>query len=243
MKQVYTNEPVVRRNARIAQIGLLAGLVVLAGGMFISFRYPELFNLSLAALLLGFILSQVGIYFSNRWGRRPRPDELIDQSLKGLDTRYRLYHYYKPVSHLLVGPNGVWDIHPQYQRGRITFENGRWRQRGGNWYMKLFAQESLGRPDMEVKADKQTVAEFLSTLFPEDGENIPVQSVLVFTNPATQVDVAEDAEAPANTVALGKLKELVRKKGKGKPLSADKALIIHQAILPEAREEQEEVEE
>jgi hypothetical protein len=222
MKQVYTNEPVVRRNARIAQIGLLAGLVVLAGGMFISFRYPEQFNLSLVAL---------------------RPDELIDQSLKGLDTRYRLYHYYKPVSHLLVGPNGVWDIHPQYQRGKITFENGRWRQRGGNWYMKLFAQESLGRPDMEVKADKQTVSEFLSAIFPEDGENIPVQSVLVFTNPASEVDVPEEAEAPAYTVAIGKLKELVRKKGKGKPLSAEKALIIHQAILPEAREEREEVEE
>ena len=69
---IATNEPLVKRNTRIAQVTMIGGLAVLAGGMFISFRMPERFTLSLAALMVGFLLSQIGIYYSNRWARRPR---------------------------------------------------------------------------------------------------------------------------------------------------------------------------
>src|SRR3972149_1837136 len=108
--EIITNERLVRRNARVGQITSLVGLLVLAGGMYISFTQPQLFGLSLAALLVGFALSQIGIYFGNRWSRRPRPDETLSQALKGLDDRYHLYHYETPASHLLVGPAGVWGV-------------------------------------------------------------------------------------------------------------------------------------
>jgi O-antigen ligase len=65
---ITTNERLIKRNARIGQITSIVGLVVLAGGMFISFTKPELFTFSLIALLVGFGLSQIGIYFGNRWG-------------------------------------------------------------------------------------------------------------------------------------------------------------------------------
>src|SRR4030065_1598293 len=106
--EIIINERLVRRNARIGQVSSIVGLLVLAGGMYISFARQEYFSLSMAALLLGFTLSQVGIYFGNRWGRRPRPDELLSQALKGLDGRYTLYHYGTTASHLLVCPAGVW---------------------------------------------------------------------------------------------------------------------------------------
>jgi hypothetical protein len=226
---IYRNEKVIKRNARIAQFATLGGLAVLAGGMFISFRYPEQFAISLGALLLGFILSQVGIFYSNRWGRRPRPDELIDQSLKGLDKKYALYHYVTPVSHLLVGPSGIWILLPYYQRGTITFAKGRWQQKGGNLYLKIFAQEGLGRPDLEVSGETASLHDYLKKRLPEE-EIPPVQAALVFTNPKVSIDIPEEEQPPAEAIAIKDLKELIRKSGKGKGLTMDKVKILQNAL-------------
>ena len=180
--------------------------------------------------MTGFLLSQVGIYFSNRWGRRPRPDELIDQALKGLDSKYSLYHFSTPVSHLLVGPAGVWILLPYYQRGKITFENGRWKQKGGNAYLKIFAQESLGRPEMEVTGEIDSLKAYFSKILPE--ETMPeINAALVFTNPRAEIDIPEGEMPPAETIQIGKLKELVRKTSKSQGLSMEKVKVIQDAIM------------
>lgn len=233
--QIHTNEPMVRRNRLIAQIAMFAGLGVLVIGMFISFRYPEeYFGLSISALLVGFILSQVGIFFSNRWGRRPRPDELIDQALKGLDNKYAIYHYLTPASHLLVGPAGVWVLLPHHQRGVITYEKGRWRQKGGGLllaYLKLFAQEGLGRPELEVKSEINAIKRYLEKSIP--GEEIPqIYAALVFTNDRAEIQIEPDEEPPAESVELAKLKDMLRKSAKRKPISLTAVTEI-QKILPE----------
>jgi hypothetical protein len=181
-------------------------------------------------LLVGFALSQVGIYFGNRWGRRPRPDELINQSLKGLDGRYSLYHYQSPSSHLLVGPAGVWAILPRHQRGKISFEKGRWRQRGGNIYLKIFAQEGIGRPDLEINSELDSAKQYLSKLFPD--EEIPeINAVLVFTNDRAEVQADN---APIPTLHIKKLKEFIRKHAKSKPVSTEKIKVIQESLQPDA---------
>jgi hypothetical protein len=228
---IEINEPLIRRNTNIAKITVLAGLLVLAGGMYISFRMPEQFSLSFAALLLGFGLSQVGIYYSNRWGRRPRPYELLNQALKGLDGRYTLYHYKTPASHLLVGPSGLWVLMPRHQRGTITYSNGRWHQKGGNLYLKIFAQEGLGRPDLEVAAEVESVRNYLKKQMPEESVP-PVQAALVFTNEMTDIQVDESDGAPAATLPLNKLKDFIRKAAKGKPITLDKAQEIQGILSP-----------
>jgi hypothetical protein len=226
---IVRNDKLISRNSRIAQITMLGGLLILAAGMFISFRFPDQVSFSLGALLLGFLLSQIGIYFSNRWGRRPRPDELIDQSLKGMESKYMLYHYASPVQHLLVGPSGIWILMPYYQRGTITFKNGRWIQKGGNWYLKLFAQESLGRPDLELASEMENLRKMLSKKLPE--EAVPqIQAALVFFNPKVVVDIPPDETPPAETVPIGKLKDLVRKPAKGKGLNSEKVKLIQDAL-------------
>ena len=222
---IIRNEKLIKRNARIAQITVISGLAVLAGGMFVSFRWKEQVGLSMGALLFGFLLSQIGIYFSNRWGRRPRPDELLDQSLKGLDSKFTLYHYSTPVSHLLLGPAGVWLLLPYHQRGKITYSNGRWKQIGGNLYLKIFAQENLGRPDMDVMGEMQRLQNYLGKKLPD--EQIPdLKAALIFTNPKTVIEIPETADPPAETVSLGKLKETIRKQGKGKGLSQEKIKLL-----------------
>jgi hypothetical protein len=226
--EIITNERLVRRNARVGQITSLVGLLVLAGGMYISFTQPQLFGLSLAALLVGFALSQIGIYFGNRWSRRPRPDEALNQALKGLDDRYHLYHYKTPASHLLVGPAGVWVLLPRHQKGTITYdeEKGRWRQRGGNLYLKIFAQEGLGRPDLEIGGELSATHNYLSRLMPDD-EVPEVRAALVFTNESTNVE-ADSASSP--TLPVKKLKDFMRKEAKNKPISMDVVKEIQKEI-------------
>jgi hypothetical protein len=230
---INRNDPLIKRNARIGQLTMFVALAVLAGGMFVSFQYPEQANWSFLALLVGFVLSQVGIYYSNRYSRKPRPDELIDQALKGMDKKFALYHYLTPATHLLVGPSGLWVLLPYYQRGTITFSKGRWRQQGGGLmyqYLKLFAQEGLGRPDMDVANQISALQSLLQKRLPE--ESLPeIQAALVFTNPKAQIAIPEDETPPAETVLLKDLKEMIRKSGKSKTISQDKVKLIQDALL------------
>lgn len=229
--RIIRNEAMIKRNARIAQFTMLAGLLVLGAGMFISFRYQDQFGLSLAALLIGFMLSQIGIYYSNRWGRRPRPDELLDQALKGLDDKFTLYHYHSPVPHLLVGPAGIWILQPYHQRGKISFSKGRWRQKGGNLYLKIFAQEGIGRPDLEISGAKLSLQKALYKKLPEEFELPEIKVALVFTHPKAEIEISEEERPPAETVQMGKLKELIRKAAKAKALSQAKAEAINEVLL------------
>ena len=77
--KIITNEKLIKRNARIGSIANTAGLLILVGVMILSFMNPNFFNLYWIGLFLGFALSQIGIFYRNRWGRQPRPDELLDQ--------------------------------------------------------------------------------------------------------------------------------------------------------------------
>jgi hypothetical protein len=235
---IQRNERLIKRNSKIGQIAMFGGLAVLLGGMYISFKYQNQFSISMTALILGFILSQVGIFYSNRWGRRPRPDELLDQALKGLDYKFTIYHYNGPAPHMLLGPSGIWAILPYYQRGTITFDKGRWRQKGGGamyGYLKIFAQESLGRPDLDVAAEIENIQAFLKKKLPAEmfpPESLPpVQAALVFTNDRATIDIPADATPPAETVMLKDLKQLVRKGEKGKGLSPERIKVIEDALL------------
>lgn len=140
------NEKLIKRNGQIGQWTSLAALIVLGVGMYISFTRTDLFVYSLAALLVGFTLTQIGMYMGNRYGRSPRPDEKLDAGLKGLQNEFTIYHYTTPASHLLIGPAGIWVLLPYHQRGRVTYHKNRWRMSGGGFlqgYMRLFGQEGL----------------------------------------------------------------------------------------------------
>ena len=102
---IINNEKMVSRNSRLGQYASILGLLILAAGLFLSFQGEQWVLPSFAALLVGFILSQVGLYYGNRFGR-VRQDLLLNQALKGLDGRYKLYHNTKVTNHLLVGPAG-----------------------------------------------------------------------------------------------------------------------------------------
>ena len=225
----------VKRNAKIGQYTSLGALVVLGIGLYLTFKMPDRFAFSLAALLIGFFMSQVGIHFTNRWGRSPRPDEVIDKSLKGLGREYTIYHYVTPISHLLVGPSGIWTIIPYFQSGIVTYEKDRWRARGGGFlqsYMRLFGQDNIGRPDLESEAQKTSAIRYLKRSLP-DGTEIPtVNAVLLFANPKVELKV-DQPPTPAFTPK--DIKDFLREKGKDKVIS-ESMLSNIRAVLPKAEE-------
>ncbi len=218
--KVLINEKIVSRNLKVGQFTSLGALIVLGFGLYASYAWPEQVVLSFGALILGFLLSQFGIYFGNRWGRKPSVHERITASLKGLTRDYTLYHYLTPVSHLLVGPAGVWIIEPYYQRGTITYEKGRWRQKGGGillQYLKIFAQEGIGRPDLELEADQLNLQKHFAKEFGED-EMPAVNAVLVFTDERAEIQADE---APIATMQIARLKEFIRQQAKDHALDAE----------------------
>ena len=228
--KIISHNKKIKRNHRIGQITTLISLLVLAVGLYMSFQ-PELVSYSFLALVIGFVLSQVGIYYGSRYGRSPTEDEQITQALKGLDDRYTLYHYMSPVPHLLVGPAGVWAITPFFQRGTITYNEAkkRWHQKGGNLYLKIFAQESLGRPDVVVESLKDDLTR---TLKKQLGEQCPpVNVALVFTNPRADLQAAN---APDPTLAIDKLKDLIRRKAKEAPLALEMVQTVQDTLPKES---------
>jgi hypothetical protein len=234
--KIVTNLKLIKRNAKIGQYTSLGALVVLGIGLYITFKYPTLFAYSLAALLIGFFMSQLGINFTNRWGRNPRPDDVIDKSLKGLGKEFTIYHYVTPVSHLLVGPAGIWTIIPFFQNGTVVYDKKRWRVKGGGFlqsYMRLFGQENLGRPDVESEAEIDSAKRYLKRVLPEGAEIPQIRAALLFANPKVELKV-EDAPVPAMTPK--DLKDFLREKSKEKTIS-DMMLSYIRKALPQPEKE------
>lgn len=216
--KIIKNEKLIKRNGTIGNWTSLGALGVLGLGMYISFTQQELAVYSLIALLFGFILTQIGMYMGNKFGRSPRPDEKLDAGLKGLPNEFTIYHYMTPASHLLVGPAGVWVIKPYHQRGQVTFRKNRWRISGGGFlqsYMRIFGQESLGRPDIEIESEIHSLKKHLSKKM--DESEIPeINALIVFTSDNVELD-AETSPIPA--IKSKQLKEFMRQKAKEKKLS------------------------
>jgi hypothetical protein len=227
--KIIKNEQLIKRNSKIGNWTSLSALVVLGVGMYISLTRTDLFAYALGALLLGFTLTQIGMYMGNRYGRSPRPDEKLDAGLKGLPGDFSMYHYTSPASHLLVGPAGVWVIMPYHQRGRVSFQKNRWKMGGGGFlqsYMRIFGQESIGRPDIESESEANNLRKHLAKHMEESA--IPeIKTLIVFTNDEVEIDADE---APIPAMKLKQLKEFFRQQAKEKKLSAQ-AILDTKAVL------------
>jgi hypothetical protein len=214
--KIIKNDALIKRNGKIGNWISISALVILGGGMYFSITNSadlQVVTYSFIAFIVGFVMTQIGMYMGNRWGRSPRPDEQLDAGLKGLPGEFSIYHFIAPAPHLLVGPAGIWVLIPYRQRGVVTYQKNRWRIGQGGFlqaYMSIFGQEGIGRPDLEAGGEINAVKKLLAKDF--DETEIPnVQTALIFMHEAVDLQV-EDAPLPA--MKLKQLKDFMRQKAR-----------------------------
>ena len=170
--------------ATIAKWANFIGMGALIVGLILAFTnvetFTQLVTYQLAALASGWILSQVGIYLSHRYLRRPRPDEVLDEGLKKAVKNGRFYHYLLPAPHVMLTPEGIIVFIAKFQGGNISVSGDKWRQTGVGM-RKFFGQEGLGDPTKEAEARIGLMAKYLRQHAP-DVEEVPIAAMIVFTS-------------------------------------------------------------
>ncbi len=193
--KIVINEKLIKRNRMIGNITSIVGIAILAAGLILNFNpTPTKTLISFGALIIGFLISQVSTYFVTRFGRKPRYDEVIAENLGKMSDKYTFYVYNSPVSMLLVGPYALWVPTPVAASGEIYYDK-KWKQRGGGFLMKLFGQENLGRPEVEIQSNEKDIRKFLSKHF-DEGELPPIKSILISLHPKATIGDVDDAPVP-----------------------------------------------
>lgn len=186
MKSVI-DQPALNRRARIAHAASLGGLLVLLGSVAVSLWKPDWTLLSSFMLFGGFVVSILGIAYANRWVKKPRPEFVLDQALKGLSDQHRLYHYTPLADHLLLTPNGVIVLETVNLEGQFTYQAGKWKQKMSlGRAMRYIVEEKLGDPIAQALGQAEAIASYLQGKLPE-GSRVPVQALVVFTHPLALV--------------------------------------------------------
>lgn len=228
----YANERVIRRNAMLGKILTFGGMGVLVLGLILSVAYPALVNGVLGIALVGVLSSQFGMVFYNRWSRRPRMDEVLDDSVKGLDGRYALFHYTLSSPHVLASPAGVYALVPRLDEGEVTWEGGTWTlTRSGRGSSKTRLLRGI---ESAAQTEADAAASALHKRLPE--HTLPkVLPMLVFLNPKATVHAKG---APLLAVHAKKLKETLRQLPKGGSLSEEqlKELASHLGLSSTAQQ-------
>jgi hypothetical protein len=221
--QIYIKNRSIERKAKIANYLMYAGPILLVGIFILSFSYPESTTILGIAALISFVVSQYGIILKNRWGKRPRIDEIIDQSLKGLDSKFTIFHYELGANHVLISPSGIFALVPVILDGKIIFEDGKW------WQIK----KSLGRERKKQQNKITTDAEFevralsrsLQKKLPD--QTIPeIKPILMFLHPDAALTVDH---APVYASHIKKLKSLIRKLEKASTLEENQIAVLADA--------------
>jgi hypothetical protein len=211
----YANERAIRRNAKLGKILTFGGMGVLVLGLVLSVAYPAQVNAVLGIALVGVLSSQFGMVFYNRWSRRPRMDEVLDDSVKGLDGRYALFHYTLSSPHVLTTPAGVFAIVPRMDEGEVVWDDGGWR------LTRIGRAAAKPRLIRGIEAAAQTEADAASGALRKrlPDQALPeVKPMLVFLNPKATLHAKQ---APLLAVHAKKLKETLRQLPKGGSLSED----------------------
>lgn len=201
----FANDAAINRRSRAGTILTFVGFGLLIISLILSFRTETITTLSLGSALSGMIITQIGVTLTNKWGKRPRVDEIIDAALKGLDSRYALFHYSLGTDHVLFTPSGAFALVPCVQEGEISYDEGQWwqtTQRRGKKRKKRL--KNIGK---NAEYEAQATAKRIGRLVPQE-EHPSVTPLLVFLHPDARLIV--DGASP-DAVHHKKVKQYLRK--------------------------------
>jgi hypothetical protein len=197
--------PKIKQRATMANIASIGGMLLLLGFVTLSLFKPNLTTITNLGMLAGIGVAMVGIYFANRWVKKPRPEVSLDKALKSYSEGYRLYHYPRfPCDHILLSPSYVLVLETVNLAGEFTYKNGRWRERMSiGRALRYIVEEYLGDP-IKSASDCATLLEAKLNNLSEQGLDIPIIPMVVFTNPGAVIDVSK---SPISVCPIAKLKK------------------------------------
>lgn len=209
------NEKLIKRNKRVSTALFIMSLAVLIGGAVLAWPVGNEADMnrtmySWIALIIGFILTRLSMYFMTRFGQDPRPDEILDtQAFGKLRSEYTYFVYSTPVPMLLLGPCRLWLPILVTSGGTISYDNGKWKHKGLSVIKRMMGQQTLVDPEESVSL---AMAE-LNKQYDKQGmplEDRPdIQPIVVLMLPDTYVENVENAPYPV--VKLDDLKRYIRR--------------------------------
>ncbi len=218
--QIVRNERRINVLRSVGQYASLAGLVILLGGLVVSFVRPLWTGIVIISMTSGFMLSVIGGFFADRYAGPLARHKTLAEVLKGLDYRHTLIQYLLPADHVLVEPGGCTCFVVKPQGGTVTYdpEKDRWHHdQRGKFLRQLVGQETLGRPEAEGQQQIEKLTDYLRKQM-EDGPQVPVRGVIVFVNEDVAVQAADP---PMPTFYRKKVKDWLRGPGALAPLPQD----------------------
>lgn len=207
----------------MGRLMMFGGLGASFAAVIIVFLQPSFLGLAFGLMLAGGLFSQLGTAIHNRFGRSPRMDQILDDSLKGFGDTYALFHYFLGTHHTLFTPAGVFALIPRDEQGEVRFESDQWIHKPGK---RKFGRSRKPLKDLERIAARETKAmkKALTKKFPSRSE-IPVGPLLVFIASDTTVN-AEGS--PTRAAHRKKLKSYLRQLDRQKSFSTED---IHQLAI------------
>ncbi len=223
--KIITNEKKIAQRKKMAGILSPIAMVLLLGGLglnLMSLRQetvePFYFYGTLLLLVLGFIASTISSGMVSRWVREPRADQVLTKALKGFDNKNVLLNYTTRAPHVLIGQNKVFVITTKAHGDAIQVTDGRWKRSFSvGRILRFFADEGLGNPTFEAQQNAQAVAKVVSDKLPEV-ETVPIEPVIVFTNPKVELTVHSSA---IPVLKSKKLKSFIREQTKGAAINSE----------------------
>jgi hypothetical protein len=203
--KIFINHKKVKTRARLSNLASIGGLVLLLVSVITSLFVPSWSSLAYVLMIVGMGVAMIGIYFANRWVRKPRPEESLSNALKSLDDHYRLFHYPNlPSDHVILTPTGIVALEVYNIAGSFTYRQDDWKEAMTiGRALRYIVEERVRNP---VSSMQQTEFELREYLKKELGIDlsVPIKSIVVFTHPAVVLDVKG---APIPICKIAKLKK------------------------------------
>ena len=203
------HEKKVQRKGNLGKYSMMGGLALLVIGFFISLQ-RDVNSISTLIILasVGTLVTQAGSVFFAKYGQKPRPDEILAESFKGLSNSHFLFHDVLNTDHALLGPSGAAAVLAYQIDGDITYTDGMFYVQGKRGLFGRPRKKKLRNVEKTASREVRDLARALHAAFPDREEEMVVQPLVVFVNE----DVTVDAEnAPITAVHANKAKNAFKR--------------------------------
>jgi hypothetical protein len=200
-----TNEELIARGGRVGQVANFIALIMVFGGLLVSFTAYKLMTVVFIALgVVMYTLGNRGISYA---AREPRLIQQVADALSSFDDRYRLYNHILPADHVLLTPNGLFVLIVKGVDGRVRCFKDKWvRDFSLGRVLRFFTEESLGNPTKDARKEVEKLQKYLEEHNPE--ADVEAQGLVVFVNPKARLEVT-GASLPV--LPLRRLRPYIRK--------------------------------